>query len=120
MFSAAAGIVMLAGGGDAHGEETLARSDFKAITEWTITDPDMVRARIAAARQDGYAISDQQSLPHEISTAAPVLDSDGKAIAAVQIAVYRPSWTLKDVNAKIVPLITELARTVSGTYFPER
>lgn len=120
MFSAAAGIAMLARRSDAHVEETLARSDFKPITEWTITDPKIVRARIAAARGDGYAVSDQQSLPHEISTAAPVLDSEGKAIAAVQIAVYRPNWTLDDVNAKIVPLITELARTVSGTYFPER
>lgn len=119
MFSAAAGIAMLARRSDEDVEETLARSDFKPITEWTITDPEIVRARIAAARRDGYAISDQQLLPHEISTAAPVLDSEGKAIAAVQIAVYRPNWTLDDVHAKIVPLITELARTVSGTYFAE-
>ena len=119
MFSAAAGIAMLARRSEEHVEKTLASSDFKPITQWTVTDPEIVRANIAAARRDGYVITDQQSLPHEISTAAPVLNSEGNAIAALQIPVYMPGWDIEMVKEKIVPLIIETARAISGSYFSE-
>jgi len=119
MFSSSSGIVMLAGRSDDEVEAILAQSDFKPITEWTITDPELTRARISAARAKGYDIGSQQSLPHEISTAAPVLNSDGKAIAAVQIPVYMPDWNVGMVEEKIVPLVIETARAISGSYFAE-
>ena len=78
-----------------------------------------MRANIAAARRDGYMITDQQSLPHEISTAAPVLNSEGNAIAAVQIPVYMPDWDIGMVKEKIVPLVIETARAISGSFFSE-
>jgi DNA-binding IclR family transcriptional regulator len=119
MFSASAGIVMLAGQSDKEIEESLSSWDFKAQTEWTITDPKKVRARIEAARSDGFAIGVQQSLPEEISTAAPVLNSEGKAIAAVQIPVYMPHWTVEMAQEKIAPLVMETARAISGSYFTD-
>jgi IclR family pca regulon transcriptional regulator len=119
MFSAAAGLAMLAWRSDEHIEKTLDQSDFKPMTQWTVTDPKIVRANIAAARRDGYVITDQQTLPHEISTAAPVLDAQGKAIAAVQIPVYMPDWDIGMAKEKIVPLILETARAISGSFFAE-
>lgn len=119
MFSAAAGLAMLARRSDEHVEKTLGQSDFKPATQWTITDPKIVRANIAAARRDGYIITDQQSLPHELSTAAPVLNSDGIAVAALQIPVYMPDWDINMVKEKIVPLVIETARAISGSYFAE-
>lgn len=119
MFSAAAGLAMLARSSDEHVEKTLASSDFKPMTQWTNTDPKIVRANIVAARRDGYVITDQQSLPHELSTAAPVLNDEGKAIAAVQIPVYLPDWDMNMVKKKIVPLVIETARAISGSYFAE-
>lgn len=119
MFSAAAGIAMMARQSDEHVEKTLASSDFKPTTQWTVTDPKIVRANIAAARRDGYMVTDQQSLPHEISTAAPVLNSEGNAIAAVQIPVYMPDWDIGMVKEKIVPLVIETARAISGSFFSE-
>ena len=104
---------------DEHVEKTLASSDFKPTTQWTVTDPKIVRANIAAARRDGYMVTDQQSLPHEISTAAPVLNSEGNAIAAVQIPVYMPDWDIGMVKEKIVPLVIETARAISGSFFSE-
>lgn len=119
MCSASSGIVMLAGRSDEEIEAALAQSEFKAITEWTITDPKLVRARISAARKNGYDVGSQQSLPHEISTAAPVLNSEGKAIAALQIPVYMPNWNEAMVEEKIVPLVIETARAISGSFFSE-
>ena len=39
----------------------------------------------------------------EISTAAPVFNSEGRAIAAVQIPVHAPQWTLEKVREKNRP-----------------
>jgi IclR family pca regulon transcriptional regulator len=119
IFSASAGIVMLARQSDDEIEKSLSGWDFKARTQWTITDPKKVWARIEAARKDGYEIGVQQSLPEEISTAAPVLNSEGRAIAAVQIPVYMPSWTVEMAREKIAPLVMETARAISGSYFAE-
>ena len=110
---------MLARQSEEEVEKSLSGWDFKAQTEWTITDPKLVRARIVAARKDGFSIGSQQSLPEEISTAAPVLNSEGRSIAAVQIPVYMPNWTVEKAREKIAPLVMETARAISGSYFSE-
>lgn len=119
MFSASAGIVMLARQSDKEIEDSFSSWEFKALTEWTVTDPKKVWDRIETARRDGFAIGVQQSLPEEISTAAPVLNSEGKAIAAVQIPVYMPHWTVEMAREKIAPLVMETARAISGSYFTD-
>ena len=118
-FCTAAGNVILANQPREQAESVLAASQMTPITEWTITEPKKIRRRIEAARRDGYLITVQQSLAHEISAAAPVLNSDGRAFAAVQIPVYMPLWTVEKVEQKIVPLLIETARAISGSYFTE-
>lgn len=118
-YCTAPGIAILAHRPEEEVEAILAASDMRPITEWTVTDPAQVRSRIHDARRDGYAVSVQQSLIHEISTAAPVLNSEGRAFAAVQIPTYMPRWTPEMAHEKIAPLVIETARTISGTYFPE-
>lgn len=118
-FCTAPGIAILSHRPKEEAEALLAACDMKPVTEWTDTDPKKIRRRIAAARRNGYDISLQQSLQHEISTAAPVLDSEGRAFAAVQIPVYMPAWDIAAVKEKIIPLITETARAISGSYFAE-
>lgn len=120
MFCTASGMVILANRPDTEVEAILAASDFRKLTEWTITDPDKVRKRIELARRDGYCVSVQQSMPHEISTAAPVLDSEGRAFAAVQVPVYMPGWTTEMVAERVVPFVIETARAISGSYFSEK
>lgn len=118
-FSAGGGIVILANSPKDTVEFVLAHSDYKPMTQWTITDPEAVRARISDARSNGYDIGSQLSLPQEISTAAPVLNNEARAIAAVQIPVYMPHWSVEKVREKIVPLVMETARAISGSYFSE-
>jgi len=119
MFCTASGLVILANRPDSEVDAILAGSEFRKLTEWTITDPDKVRKRIEKARRDGYCVSVQQSMPHEISTAAPVLDSEGRAFAAVQVPVYMPDWTTDMVAERVVPFVIETARAISGSYFSE-
>jgi len=116
-FATSGGAVILAHSPADTLEFVLEHSDYKPITQWTITDPTEVRKRIEQTKPDGYCVSVMQALPHEISTAAPVLNSEGKAFAAVQIPVYMPEWTTEMVEEKIVPLVMETARAISGSDF---
>ena len=45
------------------------------------------------------------------------LDSEGRAFAAVQVPVYMPQWTPEMAEKKIVPLVIETARAISGLLF---
>ncbi len=119
MFCTAAGTVFLAYRPEAEAEQILSASKIRKLTEWTVTDLDQIRERINKARKDGYCIGVQQSMPHEISTAAPVLDSEGRAIAAVQIPVFMPEWTVDSAEEKIAPLVLKTARAISGYFANE-
>ncbi len=114
-FCTAAGIVMLAHRPAAETDDILGRTKLRALTAETTHDRAGVEARIQAARANGYDVGVSQAVEHEISTAAPVLDAHGLAIAAVQIPVYLPQWSVEAVKAGIVPLALETARAISGT-----
>jgi len=118
-FFTAGGMAILSGMAPEQAQRILDATDLKPATKWTITDRSKINARLEQARKNGYDVGIQQSLPQEISTAAPVLDSDGKTIAAIQIPVYMPRWTYEQVMEKIVPLAVETARMVSGSLYSE-
>ena len=63
----------------------LEASERRALTTQTITDVDAILRRIDEARENGYGFGVAQALAQEISVAAPVLDSRGYAVAAVQV-----------------------------------
>ena len=112
-FCAAAGIVILANLPPAEQAEIIESSEFRSYTDHTIIDPKAIRARIDAARVNGFDIGESQIIVHELSTAVPVLNSEGRAVAAVQIPVYKPVWSLEATREKIVPLAIETARAIS-------
>jgi len=113
-FCTAGGTIILAFRPEEEMIAVVDASDRKPITDATIVERDAVLARIADARSLGYGIGVSQALPNEISVAAPVLDEQGMAIAAVQIPVYMPPWTEDEVREKLAPLAIETARAISG------
>ena len=64
----------------------LARERIVQITEHTIIDRVQIRKIIEAARENAYAISDQEAVAGGSGVAAPVRDSTGEVIAALNIA----------------------------------
>jgi len=113
-FCTAGGITILAHRPKHEVEAVLQASTLDPITPHTITSLRSIRKRILDARRNGYDIGVEQAHMHEISTAAAVLNSDGMAIAAVQIPVYMPNWTVEEAKKKIMPLVIETARSISG------
>ena len=56
-----------------------------AYTKYTITDPAVFRRELAAVRSRGYSTSRQEVMLALSSVAAPIVDSRGRAFAAVSI-----------------------------------
>jgi len=114
-FCTAPGMVILAHLPAAEAEAVLDASDIRAITDFTVTDRDALRLQMTEARRHGYHLSDQQGQVGNVSSAAPVLAPDGRAVAAVHIPGYAPRWNRQDVEEKLLPLAVETARRISDS-----
>jgi DNA-binding IclR family transcriptional regulator len=64
-------------------EAFLAEGDLIPLTEWTITDPIVLRREIAAIRSRQYAIDDREIVPDLRCVAVPIRGADGITIAAL-------------------------------------
>lgn len=91
-----------------------------AITPHTTMDPDIIRAQVAAARQDGYTITKNQLMLQELGVAAPVLGEAGTAVAAVSMPVYMPEWSMERIHEELISVVMETARSVSSAYSAEK
>ncbi|WP_245317247.1 IclR family transcriptional regulator [Bradyrhizobium manausense] len=69
--------------------------------------------QLERVRRKGFAITDQEAMPGDISTAAPVFGYNNKVVAAVNIAASTANWTPKRVEAKLSPITVEIARQMS-------
>ncbi len=113
-LNTASGLVMLAFRPPEELEAVLASWQPTAITPYTTTDPERIRAQVAAARRDGYTITSNQLMLQELGVAAPVLGDAGIAVAAVSMPVYMPEWTVERVRDELITVVTETARSVSS------
>jgi len=64
----------------------LDRHGLPEMTESTITDRGELYEHLAAVRERGYAYDDEERVEGMRCVAAPVVDSDGRAIAAVSVS----------------------------------
>lgn len=94
-------------------EAILDASDLKPITPKTICDREGVLAEVEKARQAGYALASEESLPGEVVLAAPVNGPAGEPVAAVHIAGSLSEWTVEDFRARFSPLAMEAAQALS-------
>jgi DNA-binding IclR family transcriptional regulator len=94
----------------------LGRSRAAALTPTTLTDPQQIWKRVAAARESGYAWSDQEYYRGDLTIAAPILGEDGQPLAAVNISAPTSRWTLAQLRAKLAPLLLQSAQAASPGY----
>jgi len=79
----------------------------------SLTDPQQIWKRIQAARDCGYAWSDQEYYRGDLTIAAPVLGEDGQPLAALNISGPTSRWTLTQLRAKLAPLLLQSAQAAS-------
>lgn len=79
------GKVLLAHLPEADREQYLADGPFTALTERTITDPALLRVELEAARENGFAVDDEEIASSVHCVAVPVFWPDGIARAAISL-----------------------------------
>jgi len=94
-------------------EVRLAELDLKKYTPLTTTDASSLRAFVDEARRNRYAYADEEFYPGDINVAAIVHNDAGAPIAAVNISVPKPRWTLEQARAELAPLAIRAARAIS-------
>jgi DNA-binding IclR family transcriptional regulator len=96
-------------------DRILASSQFEPLTPQTESRHDQLVARIEQAAFKGYAILTNQAAMGDISLAAPILGSEGFAVAALNISVPSSRWTAREVETKMAKHLQATARALSVT-----
>jgi DNA-binding IclR family transcriptional regulator len=85
----------------------------QSFTPSTTTDPDRLIELVADAARLGYAYADEEYFRGDLNVAAPVLDQRGEPVAAVNISVPTPRWSLAQACQELGPLAVRAARAIN-------
>jgi DNA-binding IclR family transcriptional regulator len=101
---------------EAEVDAILARSAHVPITPHTVTDPARNRALIQRTRELGYCISVQEFVMGEIAVSTPVVDAQGKPLAAVYISAKYAEWDEERVERELAPIALETAGAIGAQF----
>jgi IclR family pca regulon transcriptional regulator len=115
------GRVLLAGLPAAERARRLARTNLAPLTPHTVTDPADLAVLLERARQDGYALVDEELEVGLRSIAVPVRDRSGTVVAAVNVAMHASHRTREECVARVLPeLRAEAARIEADLHIAGR
>ncbi|MBL8580386.1 MAG: IclR family transcriptional regulator [Mesorhizobium sp.] len=120
IYCTAAGRAFLSGSTGEMVDAVMGASQIRSYTPNTILDSAEIVRMIEDARTAGFAFANSEFYRGDINIAAPVMGSDGRAIAAVGASVPVTRWTFESACADIAPQVTEAAQTISSLFAPRR
>jgi IclR family acetate operon transcriptional repressor len=86
LYVSAGGLMLLAFQPAEWIEAYLNSARLEALTPRTVTEPRLLRERLARIRRDGFAVSIGETVPGAAGVAAPIFNSDGSVTAGLLIA----------------------------------
>ncbi|MGG4604803.1 IclR family transcriptional regulator [Paenalcaligenes sp. Me131] len=95
-------------------DDILQRSSLEPLTPKTITDADIIREKVNAARTDGYSLALEESVLGEIVLASAIVNRKGRPIGAVHISGSRAEWSEPEFVQRFAPLAISAARSLRG------
>ncbi len=87
-------------------------SDRTGAVPKTIKTLDELRTQLAAARERGYALVDQELEIGVRSLAAPLRDANRRVVAAVNISTHASRTTLVELRQRFVPALLRAANEI--------
>jgi IclR family pca regulon transcriptional regulator len=93
--------------------DILKRCTLKALTPRTIHEPAKIRAKIAEARDKGYALTVEETVLGELVVAGAILGNGGRPLAAIHITGSLSEWKPAQFEKKFGPLAAETAHALS-------
>jgi len=88
-------------------------SDRRQHTPNTETDPERLMAKLERVRERGYSVNDQERFVGDVSIAAAVRGRSGRPVAAINIAVPYPRWTIASLESEWAEALMQAAENVS-------
>jgi IclR family transcriptional regulator, pca regulon regulatory protein len=107
------GRVLLAGLSPSQLDGYFERATLAPLTERTITSEPRLRAVVDEAREQGWAIVDQELEEGVRSVAAPLINADGQVVAALNVSGHATRVTLDTLRRSFLPEVVDTARLIS-------
>lgn len=103
-------------------ERLLGGSELRRYTPHTITDLGTLLSALADVRARGFAVSREELELHLTTVAAPVRDATGRAVAAINVAMFMAPGEAAAAQEVAVPRLLHSAQVVSSAlgYRPGR
>ncbi|MFI6673234.1 IclR family transcriptional regulator C-terminal domain-containing protein [Kribbella sp. NPDC050470] len=112
-YATSMGRVLLAGLPDDELTAYLSSVEPEPLTDRTITSPDELRDVITRARADGYALVDQELELGLRSIAAPIHNSRGRTIAALNVSAHASRSTPTSLCTEVLPHLQSTATQIT-------
>lgn len=113
-FATSMGRVLLAGMPDAALDGVLAASALPALTERTVTDPEVLRRELERVRAQGWALVDGELEPGLRSVAVPLRDRRGDIVAAVNVSTSATRDSVEHVVEGYLPPLRRTAAAIDA------
>jgi IclR family pca regulon transcriptional regulator len=94
--------------------DALARIEFAPRGPNTLVSARALAAELRRVREDGFAINNEELAYGLRSIAAPLLDHDGVAVAAINLAVHRTMVSMADLVAHLSSTLRSAAAAISA------
>jgi IclR family pca regulon transcriptional regulator len=107
------GRLLLADLEDDHVRVRLEASNIEAMTKHTVTDIDTLMAKVAQARKQQWCLVNQELEEGLISVAAPIVNKQGRMVAALNISGQANRTGAKVMQETMLPALIDAARRVS-------
>ena len=99
------GRVLLAALPKPHAKELIDASDRQSYTGKTLTAPKVLMAEIDKVREQGFSFLDQELETNSRSVGVPILNYDGKTVAAVAVGLHLSRSTPERIENEILPAL---------------
>ena len=93
-------------------DKTISEMTLTAMTPFTLTDKEAVKAAIIVDREKGYSLVDREAEPGFRSISVPVRRYDGTIVAAINIGAHVDRVSTGEMIDRFLPLLREAAATV--------
>jgi IclR family pca regulon transcriptional regulator len=114
VYCTAMGKVLMAMGPPEKTVPVIEKLRFRRLAGRTITHLDKFLEELGNVRKKGYAINDEELTVGNRAVAAPVVNGQGYAIAAINIATPTTQYSRKEMEKKLAPLVMRTAQDISG------
>jgi IclR family pca regulon transcriptional regulator len=115
-YATAMGRVLLAGLSEEELAAQLAATPLEPLTHRTTTDPARLRSIVAAVREQGFSLVDEELELGPRSLSVPLRAADGGTLAALNLCAASARVSVGEMRARLLPAMLSTADTIGKAW----